>query len=412
MQKKSGSQNRWQKGSSRNRRVRHSSGRGYQGNRPRTRRGRGKKTLVDKSIYVSDNTNPAKTSDHIPNNTFQDFKLEEVLTKNISDIGYINPTKIQDEAIPEILRGKDVLAIAKTGSGKTGAFLIPAINKALKSSTEKVLIVTPTRELATQINNEFKKFAKDTGLKMVLVIGGANIRTQIHLLKSKPQFVVATPGRLMDLEERNQIDLRLFNNIVLDEVDQMLDMGFVNDIKKIIEKLAEYRQSVFLSATMSKREEVIANSLLKNPTKVESNKQIPLGNIKQDVVKVGSMGEKLPALLTLMEKKDFNKVLIFVGTRSYADKITKQLIAKGINTDSLHGGKTQNKRSRVLNKFRQDKIDVLVATDVAARGIDIPDISHVINYDEPASYNDYIHRIGRTGRAGKQGSALTFVVGR
>ncbi len=367
-----------------------------------------RRSTIDHSKYIS-KAEDAKKIEYIPENSFHDFGLVDSLLKNILDRNYINPKKIQDQAIPFISKNKDILGIASTGSGKTGAFLIPMCNKVIKKNDQRVLIVTPTRELATQINNEFRKFSENTPLRMVIVIGGANIRTQIHKLKMKPQFVVATPGRLLDLVKKNCIDLKSFNNIVLDEVDQMLDMGFVNDIKKIISELNENRQSLFFSATMSAREEAIANSLLNEPIKVQVNKTSALSTIDQDIVRVHSRQHKLDTLHDLLITKEFNKVLVFSSTKREADYISYELRQKGIAIDSLHGDKPQNKRSRILTSFRKDEIDVLVATDVAARGIDIPDISHVINYDEPATYNDYVHRIGRTGRIGKKGTALTFV---
>ena len=425
MYKQNGSKSRRSNRTSKNKHVRHSSNRGStdrSGGRYKSkRRGSGNwgnknrrlvRSKIAHSTYISEAIEQTPEGTYIPEHNFSEFGLSPVLATNISDVNYINPTKIQDQAIPQILNGKDLLGIASTGSGKTGPFLIPMIDMALRDKNNRILIVTPTRELASQIQTEFRKFAKSTNLKMTLVIGGENIRTQIHLLKNKPQFVVATPGRLMDLERRNKINLKSFNTIVLDEVDQMLDMGFVADIKLVISKLAEQRQSLFFSATMSQKEETLANTLLKDPIKLEVHKQSPLKSIHQDIVKIKSKGEKLQVLYELLGKTEFHKVLIFSGTKMYADKISTSLRQQGFKADSLHGGKSQNKRSKVLNSFRQDRIDVLVATDVAARGIDIPDISHVINYDEPASVNDYIHRIGRTGRIGKKGTALTFVLGK
>ena len=366
---------------------------------------------ISHSMYISKAEDVVATPIYTSQRNFSDFALHKILARNIANIGYARPTKIQDEAIPEILNGKDILGIANTGSGKTGAYLIPMLNKVLKNPQSKVLIVSPTRELASQIRNEFIKFARNTNLRIVLVIGGENSRKQISLLKSRPQFVVATPGRLIDLEKRNFINLNNFDSVVLDEVDQMLDMGFVTDIKMIISKLADNRQSLFFSATIDRKGETLANSLLNTPVKVESHKQSPLKNIHQDIVKVRSRDQKLQVLHELLQKREFHKVLVFSRTKAGADRISRELRRKNIRVDALHGNKSQRVRSRVLTQFRQDRIDVLVATDVAARGIDIPDISHVINYDEPATYNDYIHRIGRTGRIGKKGIALTFVFG-
>ncbi len=361
------------------------------------------------SMYISKPEN-TQASAYIPENTFYDFKLHGTLAKNIADRDYVNPTKIQDQAIPEILKGKDVLGIASTGSGKTGAFLIPMIDKALKTPATRVLIVSPTRELTSQIYAEFKKFAQNTRLNIVLVIGGASIRDQIRLLKSNPQFVVATPGRLIDLEKRHCINLSTFNNVVLDEVDQMLDMGFVEDIKRLIAKLSPQRQSLFFSATLAQKEEIIANTLLVDPVRVQADKQSPLKNIHQGIVQVKTRAQKLQVLQELLQKQEFNKVLVFAGTKAGVDFITQEMQKQGIRAGALHGDKSQRDRSKVLTSFRQNKIDVLIATDVASRGIDIPNISHVINYDEPGNYNDYIHRIGRTGRLGKKGTAITFVL--
>lgn len=431
MYKQSASKNRRPRRSSRNKHVKHTSNRGnsdrsgssYKGNYRSKRRGsgggsnwKGKNrrrvyTRIDPSLYVSEASSSEAVASYSPQTSFNTLDLHKTLKKNISDRNYVTPTKIQDQAIPEILKSRDILGIGKTGSGKTGAFLIPMIDKVLKNrDNNKVLIITPTRELASQINKEFRKFAKDTGLRMVLVIGGANIREQIRQIRNRPNFVVATPGRLMDLDERNVVKLRSFNNIVLDEVDRMLDMGFVNDIKRIISRLAPTKQTLFFSATVSRKEEDLANTLLTEPIKVESDTQAPHKSVHQDIVKVDSKAQKIQVLHNLLKQHEFHKVLVFSGTKRYADKISYELRDRGFKADSLHGGKTQNKRTRVLDKFRGDRIDVLVATDVAARGIDIPNISHVINFDEPATYNDYIHRIGRTGRIGNKGKALTFVV--
>ncbi|MCA9302389.1 DEAD/DEAH box helicase [Candidatus Nomurabacteria bacterium] len=366
--------------------------------------------VIDHSRYISKPVQAQLVEACVIENSFRDFNLHPTLLKNISDRGYIQPTKIQDMSIPHILKGRDVLGTGNTGTGKTGAFLIPMCQKVLKNPENRVLIITPTRELASQIQVEFRKFTRDTKLRMVLVIGGESMHFQMRALREKPQFVVATPGRLMDLEKRNQLSLKGFTNIILDEVDQMLDMGFVEDIKIVCGKLPENRQSLFFSATMAGKEEALANTLLRDPVKVEADKQSPLNSIHQDIVKVASKEHKIQILHDLLKKTEFTKVLVFSGTRIGADRITQELRSRGVMVDSLHGNKSQRVRTKVLTNFRTDKIDVLVATDVAARGIDVPDISHVINFDEPVNYNDYIHRIGRTGRVGKKGTALTFVV--
>jgi superfamily II DNA/RNA helicase len=368
--------------------------------------------------YRQNNINPQKyvakaqkgpsCSIYDPNCKFADFKLVNILQSNIKRKGFDKPTKIQAQAIPCCLEGKDVLGLARTGSGKTAAFLLPMLNKAIKSSHEKCLIVTPTRELAHQIQKEFRFFAKGTQVRSTLVIGGANIRKQIASLKQNPQFVIATPGRLMDLENKRAINLSTFNNIVLDEVDRMLDMGFISDMKFIVAKLNKNKQTLFFSATMNKKIENIARSFLAKPEKVKVGELSTQRNVDQNIVKVSSH-QKLDKLHDLLIKDGFEKILIFSRTRRKTDKLSKQLDDRGFSVDAIHGGKTQSRREKIMNKFRQDHIKVLVATDVAARGLDIDDITHVINYDEPATYNDYIHRIGRTGRAGKKGNALTFI---
>ena len=341
---------------------------------------------------------------------YRDYPISQVLKRNIKMKGYMNPTKIQDQTISKVLEGNDILGLASTGSGKTGAFLIPLIDKVLRDFTQKCLIIVPTRELAAQIQEEFNDLSKHTNIFSSLVIGGSSMSVQIRGLRRKPNFVIGTPGRLKDLYARKIFDLKTFNNIVLDEVDRMLDMGFVADIKYLITNLHAKRQSLFFSATMTHEAEKIANSLLDNAVKVQVEKESPLKNIEQSMVKVSSQADKMRVLLELLEKTEFKKVLIFSRTKRGADRLSKRLHEKRFRADSIHGDKSQNRRLRVLSNFKNNKIDILIATDVAARGLDIPNVSHVINFDEPENYKDYIHRIGRTGRVGRAGAALTFVV--
>lgn len=340
---------------------------------------------------------------------YDHFAISSTLKRNAQKKGYVHPTKIQSQAIPEILAGKDVLGLASTGSGKTAAFLIPMINKVVADVNQKCLIIVPTRELASQIVDEFRDLSNNTGIHSTLVIGGAHIGAQIRKLKANPEFVIGTPGRLKDLFERRALDLSGFNNIILDEVDRMLDMGFVPDITFLISKMRQDKQTLFFSATMAPDAERIANTLLKNPVRIQVEKESPLKNVDQDIVRVTSLDDKFSKLVVLLNQHEFSKVLIFSRTKRGADKLSKQLHQSGFKADAIHGDKSQNRRQDVLNKFRRDDLEILVATDVAARGLDIPNVSHVINYDEPENYKDYIHRIGRTGRAGKTGSALTFV---
>jgi len=337
------------------------------------------------------------------------FEVSNILKKNIQNKGYTNPTKIQYAAIPKILAGKDVLGTACTGSGKTAAFLIPMINKILSVPSSKCLIIVPTRELAIQILDEARDLSKNTNIKSTLIIGGSNMKRQIDRLRHNPELIIATPGRLKDLVQRNKINLATINNIVLDEVDRMLDMGFIKDIKFIIERLNTKRQSLFFAATMNTKTEALANTFLNTPVKIETETPGPNTCVDQDVVKIGRNDKKVEVLLKILKNKEVKKVLIFTETKRGADRLCKELKYNKLFVDSLHGNKRQGQRTRIINSFRNGTIDVLVATDIASRGIDILNISHIINYSMPHTYDDYIHRIGRTGRAGKTGHALTFI---
>ncbi|MCD4811724.1 DEAD/DEAH box helicase [bacterium] len=369
----------------------------------------GKKIPTDKYIAKAE-AGYIAPSIYVEDKSYEDFNISNTtLKQNIARKGYKYPTKIQDQAIPLILQGKDILGLASTGSGKTGAFLIPLIDKILKDRSQKCLIIVPTRELAAQIQDEFRELAQGTNIYSTLVIGGTRINKQINQLRRNPEFVMGTPGRLKDLFERGVLDLGKFNNIVLDEVDRMLDMGFIPDITFLISKLRDKKQTLFFSATMTREAERIGNTLLNNPIRIQVEKESPLKNIDQDIVRVKNPADKVKTLEGLLDKDEFTKVLVFSRTKRGADKLSKQLFERGFRADAIHGDKSQNKRLAVMKKFKTDQLDILVATDVAARGIDIPNVSHVINYDEPENYKDYIHRIGRTGRAGKTGCALTFV---
>jgi len=345
---------------------------------------------------------------YVEDKLYDDFAVSEIIKSNIKKKGYIHPTKIQNQAIPIILKGQDILGLASTGSGKTDAFLIPMIDKMIKDTSQRCLIIVPTRELAAQIQDSFSDLAKGTNIYSTLAIGGTRINSQINKLKRNPEFVIGTPGRLKDLYQRKALNLNTFNNIILDEVDRMLDMGFVPDITFLISKLREKKQTLFFSATMSPPAEKIAHTLLRNPERIQVEKESPLKNIDQDIVKIGG-NQKAGVLTDLLHRDEFKKVLVFSRTKRGADKLSKQLRESGFRVDAIHGNKSQNKRLRVLSWFKTNEINILIATDVAARGLDIPNVSHVINYDEPENFKAYIHRIGRTGRAGKSGNALTFV---
>ena len=346
---------------------------------------------------------------YVTDHDFKDYDITDQMKFNLARKEYTQPTKIQDKTIPEVLKGKDILGLASTGSGKTAAFLVPLIDKAIKDSMQKCLIITPTRELASQIDDEFYQLTYRTYIRSAVVIGGISMYKQIRKLEHNPQFVIGTPGRLKDLSNRSKLRLEQFNNVVLDEVDRMLDMGFVREIKDLISKVKSDRQTLCFSATITPRVEYIANSLLKSPVRIQTEKQSPIKNVEQNIVKFAFQGEKIDKLTDLLKQDELEKVLIFSRTKRGTDRLSDELSTKGFKVDAIHGDKSQYVRSKVINKFKHDMINILVATDVAARGLDIPDITHVINYDEPANYDDYIHRIGRTGRVGKKGYALTFV---
>lgn len=373
--------------------------------RANTRKGSG----ISTNQYIAKAIQTETSNIYVTDALFNDFKLDPILQKNILGKRYTTPTKIQNEAIPAILSGKDILGIASTGSGKTAAFLLPMINKFLNDGTQTCLIVVPTRELGMQIQDEFRELTRNTNLKSVLIIGGKSIKDQMYILRKRPHFIIATPGRLKDIYERKGVNLAEVNNVILDEVDRMLDMGFINDIRFIIDKLDTNRQSLFFSATMSPKAEQIANSLLKNPTKIEIESQAPQHNVDQDIVKIDGLKKKEEVLLDLLSKEEFKKVLIFTRTKRNADKLSNYLYDNKLDVDALHGDKRQSQRSRIIDGFKKGNFNILIATDVASRGLDVSDITHVINYDEPECYEDYIHRIGRTGRAGKKGYALTFI---
>ncbi len=345
----------------------------------------------------------------VPEHKFSDFAVSDRLKQNIIKKGYEQPTPIQDKAIPHILRGEDIVGIANTGTGKTAAFLIPLIDKVLKSSKELVLIVVPTRELALQIDEELRAFARGLGIFLVACVGGANIRPQLSQLRHHNNFIIGTPGRLKDLIERQAINLSKFNTIVLDEADRMLDMGFINDIKFMLAKMPTPRHTLFFSATLGPEIEKLIHTFLKEPARISVKTQDTAVNVEQDVVRLAPGTDKFNKLLELLRQADFSKVLIFGRTKYGSEKLSRALGQAGIKSESIHGNKSQSQRQRALATFKRGEAQVLVATDVAARGLDISDISHVINYDLPATYDDYVHRIGRTGRGNKRGKALTFV---
>lgn len=346
---------------------------------------------------------------YIAKHSFEDFPIELQIKKNIAAKQYTAPMPIQDQAIGEILKGQDIIGIANTGTGKTAAFLIPLIDKVFKDKLQRVLIVVPTRELAQQIYDEFYEFARGLGLKAVLCIGGTSMGRQRSELSQNPRFVIGTPGRIRDFIGQRRLNLSLFNNVVLDEVDRMVDIGFIKDIQYFISLLPKIRQSLFFSATISGKVREIIQTFVTNPVTISVKETDTAGNINQEIVKVSGKDQKVEKLHDLLIQEEFEKVLIFGRTKWGVQRLTNELTNRGFKAGVIHGNKSQSQRQKTLDSFKNNQIRILLATDVASRGLDIDNVSHVINFDMPTSYEDYIHRIGRTGRANKKGTALTFV---
>ena len=384
--------------------------RGGKGNFSYSRNRYNKKTSrIDVSKFINKVTITEETDHFVPEHKFADFNINEGLRANIIKKGYIAPTPIQDKAIPHILQGLDIVGIANTGTGKTGAFLIPLINKVLLNKNEQVLIVVPTRELAIQINDEFKAFSKGMKLFSVCCVGGANIGPQIRELKFYNNFIIGTPGRIKDLTKRGLIKLAKFRSVVLDEADRMLDMGFIDDMRFMLSQVPKDRHTLFFSATLQPEIRNLISEFLNNPITVSVKTGETAKGVDQDIVRVRQGVEKIDVLHDLLKQPEFSKVLIFGKTKHGVEKLSILLTKRGFKAESIHGDKNHSRRQQALGLFKNNYAKILVATDVAARGLDISGVSHVINYDIPNTYDDYVHRIGRTGRAGKTGKALTFV---
>jgi superfamily II DNA/RNA helicase len=364
---------------------------------------------ADKAVNEIKQSQPE--AEYVPTNKFEDFKISPQVLENIKLKGYVLPTPIQDQIMQSIIGGRDAIGIANTGTGKTAAFLIPLIDKVFRNKLERVLIIAPTHELVAQTHDELRGFARGLGIYTALCIGGANINKQISQLRQKPHFVIGTPGRLKDLIETGVLQLSQFHNVVLDEADRMVDIGFIQDIKYFISLMPPVRQSLFFSATISNKVKDILQAFVKNPITVSVKKQETAENIEQEIIRVQPGYNKVDKLHDLLAQPGFEKVLIFGRTKWGVQKLTEELIRRGFRAGAIHGNKRQNQRQKVLDEFKSSKIQILLATDVASRGLDIPNVSHVINYDMPESYEVYVHRIGRTGRADKKGSALTFIEG-
>lgn len=387
--------------------------RGQGGARPgagsRGGNGRGKFERIDVSRFISKATIVEKEEIYMPTHTFADFAIEAKLKTAIANKKYIYPSPIQDKAIPHALEGRDILGIANTGTGKTAAFLIPLINKVMRNNNETVLILAPTRELAIQIEKEFVEFTKGMNIYGVVCVGGAPIYTQIRNLRRSCNFIIGTPGRIMDLIDRKEIYLDKNKSVVLDEADRMLDMGFVNDITKILAMMPGDKQCLFFSATFPKAIEKLVEKFTRDAVHVMVKTRDTSKNVEQDIIRMNPGTTKIDVLEKLLKGKEFSKVLIFAEMKHVVEKLSIELKNRGFKAGSIHGDKRHNDRQRTLAQFKDNALNILVATDVAARGLDIPDVTHVINYEIPQTYDTYIHRIGRTGRASAKGVALTFV---
>jgi superfamily II DNA/RNA helicase len=353
----------------------------------------------------------AEAEAYVPQHTFADFALGSLLKTNLSNKGYVTPTPIQDQAIPAALDGKDVIGIAGTGTGKTAAFALPILQRLITDRDAAALIIAPTRELAQQIDEECRDLGKSADLYGALLIGGTGMGQQLRDLKRRPRIVIGTPGRIKDHLERGTLKLQNFSMVVLDEVDRMLDMGFVHDVTAILSRVSAQRQSFFFSATMDTRVRNLIQNFTSDPFTISLQASATSENVHQDVVRYQGNIDKIDKLHDILLKDNVAKVIVFDETQRNVERLSKELIARGFVTDALHGGKSQGQRQRALLRFKKNEVRILVATDVAARGIDVADITHVINFSVPKAYDDYIHRIGRAGRAGQIGYALTFVTG-
>ncbi len=385
-----------------------SGSRSYHERRNNSRRSRSKNNQIDHSMYIQ-KAKPVKIVEYEAKREFKDFPVHGHIKKVIREKGYSTPTPIQDQSIEPLLRGRDLIGIANTGTGKTAAFLIPLVDKLMNSNKNRVCILTPTRELAEQINRELKEFIMRTRLYSTLLVGGVPVKYNLRDLKRQHHFVVGTPGRVLDLIDRGALKIENFNHIVLDEMDQMLDMGFIDDIQDVLDAMPEDRHSLFFSATMSKEIERIANDMLVDPVHISVLRGKTSENVEQNIIKYISRNDKEQKLISLIKEAHVEKALLFENTKAGVDDLYDLLNRAGIRVGAIHGDKEMRDRRRSIKMFREDAIDVLVATNVAARGLDIPGVSHVINYNPPQNYDEYVHRIGRAGRGDNIGYALTFV---
>ncbi len=347
--------------------------------------------------------------------SFTNLGLSELLLKAIADQGYENPTPIQAQAIPVVIEGKDVLAAAQTGTGKTAGFTLPVLERLSETHPHmgkkqiRVLVLTPTRELAAQVAESIKTYGKYMKYTSTVIFGGVGINPQLATLRRGVDIVIATPGRLLDISGQDGIDFSALETLVLDEADRMLDMGFIHDIKRLMKLMPKQRQTLLFSATFSREIKQLASGLLKEPVLIEVARENTTAEQVSQVVHFVDKSRKKELLTQLIKTKEWRQVLVFTRTKHGANRLTKQLEEAGISAAAIHGNKSQGARTKALASFKANEIRVLVATDIAARGIDIDQLPHVVNYELPNVPEDYVHRIGRTGRAGQSGEAVSLV---
>ena len=385
------------------------------GNRSRTgrptsaRRGNARvMPTFDPTQFINKNPIEATEEVYVPKHTFADFAIDGRLKKALAGMGLNTPSPIQDQAIPYILEGTDVVGLAETGTGKTAAFLIPLIELKKRDVKKITLILTPTRELAIQVDTELRKLSKNFRFFSTVCVGGTSIGPQIRQLRRTNHFIIGTPGRIKDLMERGRLPVERINSVVLDEADRMLDMGFIHDMRTILTELPEPRHTLFFSATMDKKTENLIHDFMVEPVVISVKKKEVADSIMQDVVQ-HDKDKKYETLVELLGRDELSRVIVFGAMKHTVEKLGKALNQSGIKAESIHGNKNHNQRQHSLKRFKSGHAKVLVATDVAARGIHVDNVSHVINYDLPNTFEDYVHRIGRTGRGNERGMALTFI---
>lgn len=368
------------------------------------------KSTIHPSKFINKAIAPAEQAVYTAKHMFADFGLNNQTTATLAHLGFTAPTPIQDQCIPLALASKDVIGLANTGTGKTAAFTLPVIEKTrVARQPVSTLVLAPTRELAQQIDADLRRFAAGQKIYSTLVVGGANINQQIRQIQRGPHVVIGTPGRVKDLIQRRVLRLSQVTTFVLDEADRMCDMGFVGDIKSIEAEMPRQRQTLCFSATMTQSVQKIVEEFMTEPETVTVAKNLTNDHIEQDVIEARDKAHKIDLLHELLVNEPYDKVIIFGETKFGVQRLADRLTGNDLTAVAIHGNKSQSQREKALRTFKNGDVRILVATDVAARGLDIPDVSHVINFDAPKQYDDYVHRIGRTGRAGKAGRALTFV---